>query len=363
MPGIVTHSRVLRESISCLSKREKKSYLHRSIETLFHTPDNITAALFGAIGPNIFDYIPNFKKNSPYGNGISFFLHDGGINKLLHAMIMRINSYTDKNNEWAATQRSFLYGFISHIITDSVFNPYIYYYSGFPKGSTSIEYNFFREQNLLFKYNIDNYFQYHEEKNKDFPFQLVQMLPVRKKLSLQILNNSIKTFLLDSIKSTYPDIYQKIVFFEKKHDDLKNTGVISSLDILPYCIRTVYRLKRSNNPRLADFFRYLRRNNIIYSDFLIRYPMNRRYNKNILNLHRERWENPAGKIGLHYESIPNLLNLACDKTIESWEKIESSLYSKEKQNLDDYFCYNAFTGDSKLRYKDLKIKNPIRLTN
>ncbi len=362
MPGIVTHSRVLKESIASLSKREKKSYLHRSIESLFHTPDNFTAGLFGALGPSIFDYLPIRKNAGNHTNDISFFLHDGGFQKLLQTMITKIVSYPDKNTEWAATQRSYLYGFISHIITDSIFHPYIFYYSGFPKSNSNKEINFYREQNLLFEYNIDNYFQYHEEKNKEYPFTLEEMLPLRKKHHIQILDNSIKELMLDSLKKTYPEIYQRIIMVKSKKTGSENRTAISYIDLLPYLIKLAYRIKRSNNSRVADFFRYLRRNNFFYSDFIIRYPMHKRFNKNILNLHRERWEHPAGKVGLHYESVHNLLSISCEKTIESWEKIESSIYTREKPNLNEFLCVNAFTGDSKLGYKDLKIKHPIRLT-
>ncbi len=363
MPGIVTHSRVLKESIASLSKREKKSYLHRSIEALFQTPENFSAGLFGTLGPNIFDYIPKRKYTGNHGNDISFFLHDGGFDKLLQTMITKIVSYPDKNTEWAAVQRSYLYGFISHIVTDSIFHPYVFYYSGFPNSNVNKEINFYREQNLLFEYNIDNYLQYHEEKNKEFHFKLEEMLPQQNMFSRNVPDISIKEFILDSIKKSYPDIYNNIIIFKSHATNSDDRPPISYLDVLPYCIKIACKLKRSNSSKLNDFFKYLRRNNIVYSDCIIRYPMNKRYNKNILNLHRERWENPAGKPGLHYESVHNLLTISCEKTIESWEKIESSLYTGIQPNLKDLLSVNSYTGDSKLRFKDLKIKHPIRLSN
>jgi len=363
MPGIVTHSRVLKEAISSLSKREKKSYLHRSIETLFHTPENYTAGLFGTVGPNIFDFMPKRRAAGIENNDISFFLHNGGFQKLLHTMAAKIAGYPDKNTEWAAAQRAYLYGFISHIITDAVFHPYIFYYSGFPNSGTKKETHFYREQNLLFAYNIDNYFQYHDERNREFSFSLNEMLPVRKNCSVKMMDNSVKELILDSLKKAYPEIYQSMLIFKARKAGSEKLLPISHLDLLPYCISFAYLVKRSDNIRLADFCRYLRRNDIVYSDLIIRYPMNKRFNKNILNLHRERWEHPAGKIGLHYESVPGLLTASCDKTIEAWEKIESTLYTGEKPDLNDYLGINAFTGDSKLAYKDLKIKHPIRLTS
>ncbi|HOT43401.1 MAG TPA: zinc dependent phospholipase C family protein [Spirochaetota bacterium] len=363
MPGIVTHSRVLKEVISSLSKREKKSYLHRSVEALFHTPENFTAGLFGTLGPNIFDFMLKRGEVGIENNDISFFLHDGGFQKLLHAMITKVVTYPDKNTEWAAVQRAYLYGFISHIITDAVFHPYIFYYSGFPNGNTKKEINYYREQNLLFEYNIDNFLQYHDERSKEFPFRLDEMLPVRKQHHITLMDKSVKEFILDSLEKAYPEIYRSILLFKSRKPSSDTVLPISHLDLLPYCISLAYRLKRSNNLRLADFFRYIRKNTILFSDLIIRYPMNKRFNKNILNLHRERWEHPAGKIGLHYESVPGLLVASCEKTIESWEKIESTLYTGEKPDLNEYLCINAFTGDAKLGYKDLKIKHPIRLSS
>lgn len=360
MPGIVTHSRVLKESITLLSKREKKSYLLRSLQALFATQENVTAGLFGSIGPNIFDYIPKPDKHRRYGSPLSFFLHDGGINKLLTTMIKTILDYPDKNTEWAALQRSYLYGMISHIVTDSIFHPFVLYYSGFPSGTSAKEINYFREQNLLFQYNIDNFFQYHDEHSKEYPFRLDEMLPVRNRLTMPLLKSSIKTYVLDSVKNSYPDIYQSILIV---HRDRPGSGApLCYIDLVPFLIKTAYRLKKSDNTRIADFFRFLRRNNLLYSDFIVRYPMNKRYNKNILNLHRERWEHPAGKPGLHYESIHNLLSLSCEKSIELWEKIESSIYTKGTVNVNDFITFNAFTGDVKLKYENLKIKNPVRLS-
>ena len=363
MPGIVTHSRVLKESILHLSKRDKKSYLLRSIESLFNTAHNFTAGLFGAIGPNIFDYIPKRNKDNYYGNEISFFFHNGGAGKFIQAMVEKLYAYQDKNTEWASIQRAYIYGFISHIITDSVFHPFIFYYSGFPNAYTQKEVYFYREQNLLFQYNLDNFIQYHAEKANEFSFNLDEMLPVKKKHMMSGLDDAIKTCILDSVKQAYPEIYQKLMLLRLKKSVSEFPYALSYLDIMPYLIRTAYKLKRSNHRRLANLFIDLRRKNILYSDFIVTYPLNRRFNKNTLNLHRERWEHPTGKSGLHYESIYNLLMISCEKTVEVWEKIESSLYGKINMKVLDDLHVNAYTGDPKLTYHDMKIKRPIRLSN
>lgn len=362
MPGIVTHNRILKESIVSLSKREKKSYLLKSIETLFHSPQHLKAGLFGSIGPNIFDYIPGINKYNYYGHDISFFLHNGGADKLIHTMIKAIYGYNDKNTEWAATQRAYLYGFISHIVSDSIFHPFIFYYSGFPDSYTRKEINFFREQNLIFQYHLDNYFQYHDEKATHFNFTIHEMLPVMNDQHLHRLDPPVLSLIINSMKQVYPDIYRKLLLFKPNNNDPDNHLPVSYIDMVPYLIRIAYSLKRNNNKRMANLFRSLRRNNLFYSDCIIRYPMQKKFNKNILNLHRERWENPTGKPGLHYESVHNLMALSCEKTIELWEKIESSLYSKEDLSVLNDLNVNAYTGDSKLSYHDMKIKRPIRLS-
>lgn len=362
MPGIVTHNRILKESILSLSKKEKKSYLLKSIETLFNSPQHLTAALFGSIGPNIFDYIPRINKRNYYGNDISFYIHNGGADKLINTMIKTIYGYHDKNTEWAATQRAYLYGLISHIVSDAIFHPFIFYYSGFPDTYTRKEINFFREQNLFFQYHLDNYFQYHDEKAVLFNFAINEMLPIKSDRQFHRLDQPVLSFIMNSLKQVYPEIYSKLILFNLDKINPDNSLPVSYLDMIPYLIRLAYRLKRNNNKRLSNFFRTLRRNNLFYSDFIIRYPMQKKYNKNILNLHRERWENPTGKSGLHYESVQNLLTLSCDKTIELWEKIESSLYTKEDHSVLNEFNFNAFTGDSKLSYHDMRIKRPIRLS-
>ena len=101
MPGIVTHSRILKESILYLSKKEKKTYLLRSVSALFQTPEHLTAGLFGSIGPNMFDYVPSRNRQNYCGSEISFFLHNGGVDKLLQSMIKKIYSYRGKKTEWA----------------------------------------------------------------------------------------------------------------------------------------------------------------------------------------------------------------------------------------------------------------------
>ncbi len=364
MPGIVTHNKIFKDTITQLAKKEKRGPLLKSIEALFETPVHFSAGLFGAIGPNIFDYLPTRNEKDPYGSEISFFFHNGGSEKLIQSMIKRIYSYKDKNNEWAAVQRAYLYGFINHIISDALFHPFVFFYSGFPDAFTKKEMRYYREQNLLFQYNIDNYLQYHDEKAAEFDFNLDEMLAVEKKSLFYRLNRSLKSFLLESIKDAYPEIYSRLLFVNLKKSRsriMTACASITSLDLIPYLIKATYCVKRNNSRRLADLLKKLRKVDRFLSDFIIQYPQNKKYNKEVINRHRERWDYPTGKPGMHYESIFNLMASAHEKTIALWEKIESALYAKEDPRIFSEFKINAYTGDQQLAYRDMKIKKSIRL--
>lgn len=361
MPGIVTHSRILKESIEYCAKKEKRTYLQRSLETLFSTREHVTAALFGAIGPNIFDYLPVVMKRSAYGSELSFHLHNGGSGRFIEAMISTITSYEDKNTEWAALQRAYCYGFISHIIADAVFHPFVFYYSGFPMTKEKREQEFYREQNLLFQYHLDNYIQYHEEHSSHYVFSLSDMFPRTRLGFVRVIDLPIRTILFHALAEACPDPARRFIPTRAMNRDPRKAVGFSLLDAIPPLMRLTYAIKRTNNPRVADLIRRIRRSKFMYSDFLVRYPMNRRFNKHILNLQKERWDHPAGKPGLHYESVPNLLALSRAKTVEIWEEIESTLYGNTPGGLSERLAINAYTGDVACAFNDLKIKHPIRL--
>ena len=188
------------------------------------------------------------------------------------------------------------------------------------------------------------------------------MIPLRKKRFNKTIYPPIKDLILGSVKNSYPEIFEKIVVGSQTGEKNDLTDTRGFLDAIPYLIKLAYWIKRKNSQRFADVFKKILQNNIFYSDFIIRYPMKKRYNKNILNMHRERWENPAGKPGLHYESIINLTALTCDRTIEFWEQIESSIYGRENRKVLHEFDINSYTGDAVLSYHDMKYKRPIRLS-
>ena len=264
MPGIITHNKIFKDSIKLLSTRKKKSYLLKSISSLFNSEEFITAGLFGSIGPNIFDYIPKRNKNNYYGNEISFFLHNGGVDSLIKEFIEKIYSLPDKNNEWSAIQRAYLYGFISHMVSDSIIHPFVFYFSGFPETYDKKRIYYYRKQNLLFQYNIDNYYQYHDENSKQLDFSLQKMLPVKKKNKFDRINPSIKSFILSSFHKAHPDIFKKIIFYTGKNEDNYYTNSLSYLDLIPYFMKMSYKVKRVDNKKIKKYINNFNRKNIFF---------------------------------------------------------------------------------------------------
>ena len=361
MPGIITHFKILTDSIEYLSKRQKKSYLLRSIESLFKTEDHLKAALFGSIGPNIFDYRLKRNEKNHYGNNISFFLHDGGSSDLLSSMIKKLSKFDDFNNEWASVQRAYLYGYLTHIISDSIFHPFMFYWSGFPDENETKHKNYYREQNLLFAYNLDNHFLYTSENTDNLTFDIHRFIPLKKENLFYRINPAVKSFILESLNSVYPEIYDKLIWKKGNNVDTKFHENYGTIDLLPYLIHFTYWIKRKKDKRFVNFLKKINSTNLFRSDFSIQYPPPKKINRHVLNFHKERWQYPASKAGFHYESIDNLLKLTCEKNVEIWEKIESMLYSNKKVNISDIININAYTGTKEAGYHNMKIKNPIKL--
>ncbi|HOO71925.1 MAG TPA: zinc dependent phospholipase C family protein [Spirochaetota bacterium] len=359
MPGVVTHSRVIHESIELLKGRKKKSFLLRSLLALFNSKEFLRAAMFGALGPNIFDFYRYRKSSSPFGSDISFFLHDGGSHALLQAMIEEVLSYRDKNNEWAAFQRAYLYGFISHIMGDAFYHPFIFYFSGFPDSGAKEEQRLYREQNLLFQYNIDNYYLYYAEPRTDF--SLDDMLPVSGGRS-SLLNQSIKSLIINSVKKSYPEFinHLKIPVINRKSADI-TPEKYNALDVIPHVIKAVYTLKFTGNRKLKDILRDLRKYPFLFSDYLVCYPEKRFINRHVLNLHAERWQYPVERPGVFYDSVDSLMKNCCEKTVSLWEKIEAGLYGAADLSVLGDLDINAYTGGVKAGYFEMKNKSPVRI--
>ncbi len=362
MPALLTHSKLLSDTIRYLQRRKDCTPSTRSLETLFSTPDFRRAAHFGALGPDIFEYLPLSRDNNYFGLHLTRYLHSEGIRTSLSSMMKRAIQSHDSHMEWATIQRSYFYGYLSHLIADSVYHPFVFYWTGFPQHGSTVSPFRHREQYLLFEYNMDLYFQYHHEQGYA-DFDINNALPL-KRLSRgpMILDPAIKSFLIETIAETYPDLSKKgiLSFFIGINQSPYQFG---TLDLLPRIIKYFYLEKRNEAPRLRGLMSFLRNKGLCSPDFLSRYPSPRRMNRHVLNLHRERWSYPAGAGGLHYESVEDLYKTAREKIINSWERIEAHVYEKSddfSRILDD-LSIDAYTGEKAKAPEMMRISNPVRL--
>jgi hypothetical protein len=364
MPGIITHNRVFIDSINYLKKEKQKNIYAKSVEILFQSESRLRAGLFGAIGPDIFNPLPFQKSNYISGSEISYNMHTPGNEKLLKFMMHTLKSYKDQNTEWASIQRAYMYGLLSHLISDSIFHPFVYYWSGFTNSNQKKEKTYFREQHLLFENNMDLFFNhsYNEDSyGNKFNFDLNNMIPSVNHKKIKSIERAIKIFLADSIKEAYPDIYKKLVFI--KDDENKRQPGFFLIDIMPFFIKLSYKIKKSRNPQLLKIINFIKKKNIFYSDYFINYPPVSRINTHVLNLHKERWFHPAGISGLHYESVKDLLYISSVRIAEIWKKIEEALCGdkKDTSEIEKELKINPITGIFGKDYYSMKVQNPVHL--
>ena len=361
MPGIYTHNYIFRKCVENIQKNKSRSYITRSIETLFAYPDHFKAGLFGSIGPDIFDYMEYFHTGGSYCNEISFALHDRSCSPFLRNIIEIVTGYQDNRNEWASVQRAYLFGYISHIISDSVLHPYIFYSSGFPDRMERNEIKFYRRKNLLFEYNIDNYFLYRDESGMGIN-SVEEMLPVSKIKRKNLIWPSIKYVILESLRREdeallrkyFPDIKK-----EKKIDG--DLGPVKKFDNIPRNISLSYKIKRTENPKLINFIDRLSDSPYVISDFFIRYPRPKKVDMDALNIHQARWQYPGQQRGFRYESVLQLIKTAIDQVIQTWEMIEPFVYGSGISGLDEMDYISAYTGEKGVFFSEMKIKDPVKL--
>lgn len=361
MPGIVTHNFIFHEAVEYLKKKKNRTFLSTSIDALLNTDYNKRAALFGTLGPNIFDYTP-FRRNRSMGSRLSFMLHDGGSAELLNAMLDKLLSHRDFNTEWSSTQRAYLYGFISHIIADAHFHPFMLYWSGFPDSHRKREAALYREQNLLFQYNMDNFFLHYYREGK-FKHDIEAMLPTKGGFGYKGFDSAVKDMLLGTLDEVFPHYSKRYVWKKGNDSDTAFSKSLGYIDISSYLVKITYRLKHTRNERIKKIIQTLMRNRFIYLDLLVRYPEPRQLNRHVLNHHRARWVHPAGIPGIRYDSIEDILRTCTMHIGDIWEEIEGMIYGTREnyESVLKQIRINAFTGDDQASYSSLKIKEPIRL--
>lgn len=360
MPGIYTHNYIFRKCVESIQKNRSRYYLNRSIETLFSTPEHFRAGLFGSIGPNIFDYMSIKNRGTGYGNEIAFALHDKNCGGFLKQMTDIVINSKDSRNEWSSIQRGYLLGYISHIVSDSIIHPYIFYSSGFPEKMDKTETNYWRKKNLRFEYNIDNYFLYRDELGPVI-HDLEEMLPLSNFKGKRTVSPSLKYLILESLRRENEPLFIKY-FKDIKTDKIDgDTGHVKYFDRIPAGILLSYKIKRTVNPKWINIIDKLCENPLTYSDFFVRYPQPKRIDEDAMNIHQGRWQYPAHQRGFRYESVLHLVKLAIEQIVRTWELIEPAVYGIKSPDIKDMEHLSAYTGENGIFFEEMKIKDPVKL--
>ncbi len=360
MPGIYTHNYIFRKSVESILKNKSRSYLNRSIETLFSTPEHFKAGLFGSIGPNIFDYMNIKAKGISYGHEITFALHDKHCRGFLQNMSDIVINNKDSRNEWSSVQRGYLLGYISHIISDAILHPYIFYSSGFPDKMDRGDINYWRKRNLRFQYNIDNYFIYRDEMGPVIS-SIEDMLPLYEYKRKKLLWPSIKYLILESLRRENAPLLEKYFKNIKNEKIDGDTGPVKNFDRIPMGIQLSYKIKRTVDPKWINIIDRLCENPLTYSDFFVRYPLPKRVDEDAMNIHQGRWQYPANQRGFRYESVLHLIKSAIEQTVRVWEMLEPAVYGVKPFDLSEIDYLSAYTGENDIFFEEMKTKDPVKL--
>ncbi|MCL2154813.1 MAG: zinc dependent phospholipase C family protein [Leptospirales bacterium] len=360
MPGIYTHNYIFRKVVENIAKSKSKSFLNKNIEILFSTNEYFQAGLFGAIGPNIFDYMDIIRKGNIYCNEIAFALHNKNSKTYLQHMINIATSNKDVRSEWSYLQKGYLLGYISHLISDSLIHPYIFFISSFPKTMGKDEIRYHRIRNLRFQYNIDNYFLYRDEAGSviDSINQMFPLCAIKNKI---VVWPAIKYLILESLRRDNESLFKK---YFKDIKDKKIDGdivYVKNFDKIPKMILKCYKIKRTDNPKQINIIDKLCYNKFIYSDFFIRYPVAKRIDEDAMNIHQGRWQYPAFQKGFRYESVPQLVKSSIEHITKIWENFLQAAHDNKPFEIDEILSLNPYTGENDVFFEDMKVKDPIKL--
>jgi hypothetical protein len=361
MPGIYTHNFIFRRVVENVFKNRNRSHIMRSLEIFFSDKEHVRAGLFGAIGPDIFDFMNVYNRGGIYGNDIAFKLHDSECVSFLDSMAGRVMAQKDSRNEWSSIQRAYLLGYLSHLAADAAIHPFTFYFSGFPSSTSNRERIHYRIANLKFHYNIDNYYLYKSELSAAYNMTIDEMLPVWNTRSKGSVWPQVKVLLLGSLKSSSPGLFAR--FFPALVDSAIDGDIarVKQLDRIPANIRLCYRMRRTSGERMMKVLDRMCEQPLTYSDFFVRYPAHRAVDFDALNIHQARWQYPATQRGFRYESVPLLIKALVEQITDIWERFEESVFRGEQPAKGTIFALNAYTGEKDALYRDMKIKDVIKL--
>jgi hypothetical protein len=300
------------------------------------------------------------RKGNRYCNEIAFALHDKNSKTYLQHLINIATSNKDVRSEWSYLQKGYLLGYISHLISDSIIHPYIFFSSSFPSTMGRDEIHYHRIRNLRFQYNIDNYFLYRDEAGAIIN-SIDEMFPLCTVKNKKVVWPAIKYLILESLRRDNESLFKK---YFKDIKDKKIDGdivYVKNFDKIPKMILDCYKIKRTDNLRWIKIIDRLCSNKFLYSDFFIRYPAAKRIDEDAMNIHQGRWQYPALQKGFRYESVLHLVRSSIDQTTKIWESFLQAAYNNKPFEINEILSLNPYTGENDVFFEDMKVKDPIKL--
>ncbi len=360
MAGIYTHNVLFRKTLNLVRNNVKQGPIYKSIESFFASDQYLRAGLFGALGPDIFDYMDPILGKRTFGSEVSFYLHDRAHMSIPKRMVQILYEGNDPRGTWSALQKAYLMGYVSHLIGDALVHPYVFFKSGIPSQGRGLKGSMNRNSFLLFLYNIDNYFLYKDEETSKWNLKVEDMfcLTGDKK---PILRNAIKVLILKALKLENEDLFNRRFkkLSERKIDG--DLGRVPSLERVHERISLISDLKRSGETMKFKAISKSEALGLLRTDFSIPYPPKKRADIDALNIHMGPWQFPCADKKIRYESVPRLLNLAAEKTLSAWLEIESMVYGNEKVNIEPFLTLNPYTGLEGHHFSEMNHAEPVKL--
>lgn len=238
-----------------------------------------------------------------------------------------------KNNQINDKQcYGYLFGIITHYYLDSTLHPYIFYKTGVNRNTKDTEK--YKGQHNLFERTLDSIL-YQRTYNKTYNECNISEEIIPK----VILNNKLTTLLNFTYSKTY-DIKQISNIIIKGYNTMRlfHDIVVEDKHSVKYNLyKTIDKL--SNNQ----------------TNCLRSYSTSVTQNQNILNLKNKNWYHPVTK-ELHNESIPELIDIAKIKTVNTINKIikylnnDTNISYKDLIQDIDYSTGLLIKDNKKMRY-------------
>jgi hypothetical protein len=342
MPGPVTHTCIVKRILDTLRNTRHKNRFLRSLESLFSEEERVRSCMTGALGPDIFHYVPAGGLR-----GVERDLHGVSAERFFEPVLDYLGNNNELMDNWSANSRAFLYGALCHGIADTIFHPFIYYWSGIPFQGKGKILSSVRRKNLLMMYTIDNYLA------SNYPEEMKGLCEPRK--VVKEIHPAVVHTIEEGLINAFPDSSISRWVERSRRWSL----LPGPLRVARRVQRGIMSLKHLSIEKGRKILLFLDQKTGM--EMFVIYPDARRINSDILNHHAEGWKNPSGNGGLRYETVDNLIQKAVEGTLEVWESLEEAFMKGNRPDYPARLAMNWYTGEENIEPADLKVSEPRKV--